>query len=367
MSGYVGLDPNSDVKIVDAESIARDEEQDLKYAEQWNPLADYVTGQEVISNGYRYIARLPSGPNNGGAVVPGGSQQNWDSVVPQGYSTVSIIYPWIKIAVIFGIANSEGDALELEVIVGSALTERTRFTATITMHERFDAVRTLIIPMTRSVSSDPEFYVKKIGSNRFELWMKRITSAPSAVTVIKKSRSRSNETVAGILELTSSEPAGITLVNYDTDYQYASIPIGLELPLDTAPPMNDPRFRFIKLTHGDAYNTGLVTSQTLTGAAPELVSTAVISDARSPLNGQTVHLINTMGTFIRPGIAANVRQLSGNRSHAHAIGVADVSSPGGARAAEGTGNVDSYPLTNMDGGDEARPYNLSKVFYKRIW
>ncbi|HAS3149532.1 TPA: hypothetical protein I6Z08_001468 [Vibrio cholerae] len=148
---------------------------------------------------------------------------------------------------------------------------------------------------------------------------------------------------------------------------WASIPIGVEVAFDTPPPTNDPRFRFVKLTYNDAYNTGLLTSQTLSGSAPELVSTAVISAAQSPINGQTIDMINTMGTFIRPSVTAGVRQLSENRSHAHALGVADNPAVGGGSAAEGFGPIDAYPLTNADGGSESRPYNISRVFYKRIY
>ncbi|ENL7978784.1 hypothetical protein AB8I70_001877 [Vibrio cholerae] len=334
-------------------------------SQEWNANANYGIGQEVVRNGLRYIARVASGPDNGGAITPGGSQQTWDPVLPQAYSTVNIIDQWVKIAVIFGIANSEGDAIELEVIGGSALTERTRFSASITMHERLDALATLIIPRTRSVSSDPEFYTKKIGSNRFELWMKRTTSAPSAVTVIKKSRSRSIDTIAGMLEITNTAPTGTTLVPYDTGYQFSSIPIGMEVAFDTPPPTNDPRFRFVKLTYNDAYNTGLLTSQTLSGSAPELVSTAVISAAQSPINGQTIDMINTMGTFIRPGVTAGVRKSSQNKAHTHSeYGAGQAEQVGGGgiavlRFVTGT--------TGVSGGDEANPYCLSRVFYKRIY
>ncbi|WP_457803126.1 phage tail-collar fiber domain-containing protein [Vibrio cholerae] len=339
--------------------------------QEWSPFINYSIGHEVVSNNLRYIARAASGPDNGGAITPGGSQQTWDPVLPQAYSTVNIIDQWVKIAVIFGIANSEGDAIELDVIGGSALTERTRFSASITMHERLDALATLIIPRTRSVSSDPEFYTKKIGSNRFELWMKRTTSAPSAVTVIKKSRSRSIDTIAGMLEITNTAPTGTTLVPYDTGYQFASIPIGMEVAFDTPPPTNDPRFRFVKLTYNDAYNTGLLTSQTLLGSAPELVSTAVISAAQSPINGQTIGMINTMGTFIRPGVIAGVRKSSQNKNHTHtqtifggndfSIGLLPLATddaPGGQRT---TGYI------NDSGGDEANPYCESRIFYKRIY
>ncbi|MBU5872995.1 hypothetical protein JVW08_19965, partial [Vibrio cholerae O1] len=87
---------------------------------------------------------------------------------------------------------------------------------------------------------------------------------------------------------------------------FASIPIGMEVAFDTPPPTNDPRFRFVKLTADDAYNTGLLTSQTLSGSAPELVSTAVISAAQSPINGQTIYLKNTMGVYAVPAVTQGI-------------------------------------------------------------
>lgn len=91
-----------------------------------------------------------------------------------------------------------------------------------------------------------------------------------------------------------------------TDY-WASIPIGMEIPIDTStpgvaiPPTNNPNYRYIKLTASDSYNTGVLTSESVSGSAPLVQATAVISDPGSPMNGQTVRLINTERRSIRPG------------------------------------------------------------------
>lgn len=50
-------------------------------SQEWNANVNYGIGQEVVRNGLRYIARLASGPDNGGAVTPGGSDwSTWEPV-----------------------------------------------------------------------------------------------------------------------------------------------------------------------------------------------------------------------------------------------------------------------------------------------
>lgn len=84
-------------------------------------------------------------------------------------------------------------------------------------------------------------------------------------------------------------------------------PIGEPFPLFThltgvdTPPTDNPNYRYIKLTASDSYNTGVLTSESVSGSAPLVQATAVISDPVSPMNGQTIRLINTERRFIRPG------------------------------------------------------------------
>lgn len=331
----------------------------------WSAFVNYSIGEEVVSNGLRYIARAPSGPDNGGAVMPTNDESRWHPVLPSAYSERDESSSWIKIAVVNGVQNlgGGGDFLSLELIGWSDFGYTNRFSADIMVVERNDAFSAIVSPKTLGIQN-PTFYTKRVSANNFELWVKRNCAFPCPLTVIGKSRSRYAGTIAGILEKATTEPTGLTLVPYDTGYQFASIPIGMEVAFDTPPPTNDPRFRYVKLTYNDSYNAGVLTSQTLSGSAPELVSTAVISDTLSPINGQTIDLINTMGTFIRPGATHGVRQLSDNRSHNHTA-EGTRSNIGFLASGPGRDFSNTTVTTSASGGGEARPYNISRIFYKR--
>lgn len=88
---------------------------------------------------------------------------------------------------------------------------------------------------------------------------------------------------------------------------WAMQPIGVPIPIQThltgvvTPPTDNPNYRYIKLTASDSYNTGVLTSESVSGSSPLVQATAVISDASSPMNGQTVRLINTERRFLRAG------------------------------------------------------------------
>ena len=60
------------------------------------------------------------------------------------------------------------------------------------------------------------------------------------------------------------------------------------------------------LTGAGEYNEGKLGSESVTGSAPLVVATAQITDAESPLNGQTVHLLETERRFLRAGNAGTV-------------------------------------------------------------
>jgi hypothetical protein len=90
------------------------------------------------------------------------------------------------------------------------------------------------------------------------------------------------------------------------------------------PPLNA-SFRYIKLTAGESgageYNESVLTSETVTGTAPLLVATAVINLTNSPINGQTVNLINSEGRYIKPGVTSGtvandkMQQITGSSIH----------------------------------------------------
>ncbi|NOF88392.1 phage tail-collar fiber domain-containing protein [Vibrio cholerae] len=336
--------------------------------QEWSPFINYSIGHEVVRNNLRYIARAASGPDNGGAVAPeSDSGVTWNAVLPAAYSIKSsTINEWLKIAVIDGNNTSPGDFLWIDVVGGTERGDRDKFSAEIIVSERDDIIKTTVTPKTMAPSANPEFYTKRVSYSLYELWIRIATSFPTPVTIIRKSQSRNASTVSGILEDVSVQPTGLTLVPYDTGYQFASIPIGMEVAFDTPPPTNDPRFRFVKLTHNDAYNTGLLTSQTLSGSAPELVSTAVISAAQSPINGQAIYLKNTMGVYAVPAVtqgilAQNIPQPAGYRINTISQGVSLQTGP----SISGFIITSAASESQITGG--LKPRSFGEVLYKRIY
>lgn len=103
---------------------------------------------------------------------------------------------------------------------------------------------------------------------------------------------------------------------------WAMQPIGKPFGLWThlagvaVPPTDNPNYRYIKLTASDSYNDGVLTSESISGSAPHVQATAVISDAGSPLNGQTVQLVNTGRWLLRPG-QSGVVELDALQHHVH--------------------------------------------------
>lgn len=131
-------------------------------------------------------------------------------------------------------------------------------------------------------------------------------------------------------------------------------------------PSNDATATFIKLTAGEdgvgEYNEGLLTSESVSGTAPDVVATAVISHAPSPMNGQTVKLINSSRQFIRPG-ASGTEQDDQFAAHTHSIGgIIDYVGAGNGRTVGNNATVSS----GSTGGDETRPRNIGATYYMRI-
>ena len=77
-------------------------------------------------------------------------------------------------------------------------------------------------------------------------------------------------------------------------------------------PPTDAAYRYIKLTAGltgtGGYNDGCLTGESVIGSAPLVLATAEISLSGSPMNGQTVHLLNTEGRILRPSTSPGVAQ-----------------------------------------------------------
>ncbi|WP_417536087.1 hypothetical protein [Methylophaga sp.] len=127
-------------------------------------------------------------------------------------------------------------------------------------------------------------------------------------------------------------------------------------------PDNSGTVKYIKLTAGEdgagEYNEGLLTSESVSGTSPDIDATAVIDYASSPMDGQTVKLINTSRQFIRPG-KSGVEQDDQFKSHGGHV------SSQSTDAATGSGDTNSVGNNDL-GGDETRPRNIGATYYMRI-
>lgn len=138
------------------------------------------------------------------------------------------------------------------------------------------------------------------------------------------------------------------------------------------PPTDSSDFRYIKLTASDSYNTGVLTGESVSGSAPTVTATAIISLAGSPLNGQTVQLINTERRFLRAGAPGTLED-SQNAAHTHSgpgafVGNSATSSTPGQSTTGLVRNTTDGVNTGIgsSGGAEARSRNMGVTVYMRI-
>jgi len=155
------------------------------------------------------------------------------------------------------------------------------------------------------------------------------------------------------------------------------------------PPSDSSLYRYILLTAGEdgvgEYNEGLLTSESVTGSAPLVVATAVIDDATSPLDGETVNLINTEGRFIRASTSPGTVQNDQMQTITGSIGDTSGVWPGAAgssgafsatvvtnnRPSNGSGSASRYDFSSANSpgartGTETRPKNIGLTAYMRI-
>ena len=178
---------------------------------------------------------------------------------------------------------------------------------------------------------------------------------------------------------------------------WALQPVGALIALDmgegVTPPPTNQSYRYIELTAGltgaGGYNEGVLSSESVSGSAPTINATAVVSLSGSPLNGQTVRLVNTERRFLRPGSAGTLED-SANLAHTHTF----TTSEGGAHThtvlgtvyvgtgafggssfagyVNGTATTSSNGAhshsgtTDAAGGTESRPRNIGVKYYRRI-
>lgn len=153
------------------------------------------------------------------------------------------------------------------------------------------------------------------------------------------------------------------------------IPVGHPFPLWThltgvaAPPTDNPNYRYIKLTASDSYNTGVLTGESVSGSSPLVQATAVIDDDDSPLDGQTVRLINTERRFVRAGSSGAV-EADAMEAHTHTynqpvtngLGPPDsiYARPNGINNGVATGGASGRTA------NETRAKNIGADYYMRI-
>lgn len=181
---------------------------------------------------------------------------------------------------------------------------------------------------------------------------------------------------------------------------WAMQPIGVPIPMlgnlvGVVAPPKDKAYRYVLLTAGEtgsgAYNEGILTGESVSGSAPLVVATAVISLAGSPINGRTINLINTERRFLRAGSAGSVQNDAMQRitgafetrsletgsqifydQGGGALGVADAVTTGPSVA--GSSNTRTRQRTTFDSANspdartdtETRPKNIGVTYYLRI-
>ncbi|HGE6049842.1 TPA: phage tail protein [Vibrio cholerae] len=350
--------------------------------QEWSTFINYGIGQEVVRNGLRYIARLASGPDNGGAVHPSftTSQSAWGEVLPSS-QTVRVPERWIHIA---NIAPSGNGAEVVHVDVFGGTTQSLSALPSwyeLIFSESNGSYNFRIIDKGGSSYKMPFYY--KLNNGVTEIWVQQAAPTQYPLTVTKKTRFRKDGTVVGVLQFTNNEPSDLIIIPYDTGYQFDSIPIGMEVAFDTPPPTNDPRFRFVKLTADDAYNGSLLNNKAISGTAPNLVVKMTVNSALSPINGQRIEMLNTMEAIPTPGLTSGVIIQDAIRNISGTFGRVLATAGGLGPSGPFTG-VESNTMTFSgsetklyQGGFNAslvvptaprnQPFGVSRVYYKRIY
>ncbi len=167
-------------------------------------------------------------------------------------------------------------------------------------------------------------------------------------------------------------------------FEFLSVPVGMELAFDTPPPDDDPRFRFVKLTADDVYNGSLLNNKVISGTAPNLVVKMTISSTLSPINGQQVSMLNTMGAIHTPGLTSGVIIQDAIRNLTGSFGIDVVNdTQKGVFYSDGSAEPQTYSLqslafSNADAvkfdasrqvptADRVQVFAETRVYYKRVY
>lgn len=134
-------------------------------------------------------------------------------------------------------------------------------------------------------------------------------------------------------------------------------------------PDNSGDEKYIKLTAGltgsGQFNEGLLTSESVSGSFPNNTATAEI--VGGDMDGQTVALINTEKSFLRPNTSSGVYEQDAFKSHSHTQNT--YLGSGSIRSCGATGGSSSTTMgisTSSAGSTETRPKNRTVTYYMRI-
>ncbi|MEA4836866.1 MAG: hypothetical protein VB101_01085 [Rhodospirillaceae bacterium] len=233
----------------------------------------------------------------------------------------------------------------------------------------------------------PEVGPKSPAENP-EYWEKTKASVPIATTEIAgiSLRATAEDIAAKTATDKTVSPADLASLTVDKWAGRAiGEPFGIwdHLPGTETPPTDPNGPRFIKLTAGDSYNSGLLSGESVSGTAPDITATAAIALADSPLHGQTIHLINTERRFLRGGESGviegdAIRNITGEISGGFkepsavtstgAFKTSSVQSLGNQSVTGGLGAQFVFDASRVvPTADENRPRNISATYYLRIF
>lgn len=132
----------------------------------------------------------------------------------------------------------------------------------------------------------------------FSLW------ADTTNNVLKR-RNSANTAWVIVADLLNKSLTSADIKTLSPSLKWSFAPIGQAIPLNSIdlPPTNDASCVWVELSATSSYgsNSTNLKSISTTGTAPDIISTAVVNNANSPLNNKTIALINDDGRYIIAG------------------------------------------------------------------
>ncbi len=159
-------------------------------------------------------------------------------------------------------------------------------------------------------------------------------------------------------------------------------PIGVPIPVQThlsgtlSPPQGK-AYRYIKLTAGDPYNTGVISNEVVSGAGVLTTATATVSLTGSPINGASVRLINTEARVLRASTVSGevlqdaLQNITGTFAQGGIPSVSGAFKTGGSFGGVGQNAQINY-IAAFDASlvartsDETRAKSLGVTYFMRI-